>query len=115
MALMWWVKYRHKFSSGCQNNWEWTLVGNGKSKKAVEKFVKDELCPTWAEKYDYSEHYRGIDFEVTEAPPPDVIEQSLKEAKEKVAHWTDMVQTYEKMLEFAPKEVAAEPIKKGRK
>lgn len=120
---MWWVKYRHKFSSGESKHWEWSIITQNnnafKTDKAAEVWVKEHLCPEWVEEYNYSEHYRGIDFEVTQSPPVNVIESKLQEAKDCAASWNKRVRLYSGLLKkiknSAPNKVTAELTSKCQK
>lgn len=76
-----WLKYRHNFSYGT-HEYEWmdvsdlVEVGQTKddlSKEYLEHYVIDELkC-----EYDYSDKYRGIDYELFDAPPLEIIKEDL--------------------------------------
>lgn len=76
-----WLKYRHKFAYG-YDDCEWIDVswlvedGQGKDdleKKHLEYFIIDEL----KDEYDYSDKYRGVDYELFDEPPLEIIKKEL--------------------------------------
>jgi hypothetical protein len=85
-----WCKYRHKFASGAEA-WEWMYLGEdhphlGESpmepiKEAWEEFIKEEQVPVWQQGYEWSDKYRGVEFEIVETAPYDVIEKHLKQCE----------------------------------
>lgn len=66
-----WLKYRHKFTSGTNKDWEWKDIGD-----SSEDFIKDEISDL-SEEYNWSEHYRGVEHEVHEYPPLEVLRNKI--------------------------------------
>lgn len=82
-----WMRYRHKFSSGISKIWSWRDLGDVDPGKAKE-YAKDE-CAELSEEYHYSEHYRGIDYEIVDLPPADVVKNLATEAEDKSRRWAE--------------------------
>lgn len=91
-----WCKWRHKFSSGAEA-WTWLYLGAG-SKEAWEKTIRNEHCPEWEREYDWSEHYRGIDFEIVDAAPREVITRKLEECERRIKNDTQRAQEFRAQL-----------------
>lgn len=70
-----WMKWRHKFAHG-PSSWEWKDIGS------CEGLTDDEFaqhqCSELSETYNYSERYRGIDYELFPEPPLAVAEEALE-------------------------------------
>ena len=76
-----WLKYRHKFAYGGDNyNWmdvSW-LVEDGQSKDDLEKkHLEYRVIDELKDEYSYSDKYRGIDYELFDAPPLEIIKEEL--------------------------------------
>ena len=66
-----WLKYHHKFADGPGEE-EWTYIGYTTADGAKEIVLELE------QEYEWSEHYRGIDYDVVAAPPTDILEKEIK-------------------------------------
>lgn len=74
-----WLKYQHKFSSG-RGAWEWEELDDD----ATEESVRDDgILERLTGKYDYSDKYGGVDFEVVDKAPRWVLEKELRHAAER--------------------------------
>jgi hypothetical protein len=75
------VKWRRKFSSG-PSDYEYHLLDKCHDGSMSDK----EMVADWLigkhDEYDWSEHYRGIDFHICKKLPAEV-----KEAMVKTLHW----------------------------
>ena len=83
-----WMKWYHQFAEGERNpKWSWHDLGNIDKATAVD-YVKKEICPELRDEYSWSEHYRGIHFELVDVPPPEVLKDLIAEAERKAKFWT---------------------------
>jgi hypothetical protein len=95
-----WVKYKHKWSHGIDDDWTWEFIDNEfPSKGQVEEYVKEELAPRWTNTYEYSDHYRGVDFEFDEDVPLEVIKQHRDHARGRTQFWYGRGNEFDQMLE----------------
>ena len=76
-----WVKYWTKWSAGPGQS-EWALLGDMPLTQA-ETYVRDYLIPEWDQEYEWSEHYRGIQFELSATAPEDIVQKHIKAQQEK--------------------------------
>jgi hypothetical protein len=74
-----WLKYRHTFSYG-PGDWEWRYLG----KEAPRLVDLEEDLHELRESYNWSEHYRGVDHEVVDKAPTEVVEKMLKETLRRI-------------------------------
>lgn len=88
-----WMKYRHKWSSGTDREWTWIDIWNNTSKDMLEDILHE-----LSEKYDYSEHYRGIDYELAEYPPVQVIEREIQNLKEQIKSYESRIDHLKNMI-----------------
>lgn len=97
---MWWAKYKHKFSHDHDEEWSWEFIDNEfPSKELAENYVKEELAPRWVEQFSYSEHYRGVDFEIETDAPLEVIKQQRDIARGRAQSWHARAATFNTMLD----------------
>ena len=75
-----WMKYRHKFADGPEDEYSWHDLGNVTLVKA-ETFVKGELLQELEAEYWWADHYRGIEYEFVDRPPDEVLNKLIIEAK----------------------------------
>lgn len=76
-----WLKYRHKWASGF-GDWEWRHIGTS-DPEAVR-----EAHSNLASKWQYEDRYHGIESELVESPPDDVLEREAEDARSKAEHWS---------------------------
>ena len=82
-----WLKYHHKFSA-YPGDFQWKYLGEAR----LSPGDLQELLREMADEYDFSEHYRGIDYVVTANAPAWVVkskhEAALHSARsyQKIAH-----------------------------
>jgi hypothetical protein len=72
-----WMKYRHKFANG-PGEWEWQDLGSVRPAEVpgTVASVRTEL----ESEYD-SELYRGIQHELVDLPPIEVLKEELRQAE----------------------------------
>lgn len=73
-----WVRYKQKFADGGES-WDWLFLG-GMDKARAELHVK-ELAHEWRDEYNWSDHYRGVEWHLEETAPREVVEKALREAE----------------------------------
>jgi hypothetical protein len=106
-----WCKWKHKFANG-GGELEWMYLGEdhqylGESpmeplKEAWEKFIKEEQVPIWKEVYEWSDKYRGVEFEIVDTAPRDVIEKKLKHCEDLIRSNTARANEFRAMLKETP-------------
>ena len=67
-----WLKWHHKFSSGC-SAWQWRPVDDDTDADEARSIVAE-----LANEYDHSEKYGGIDYEVIDKAPSWVLQEQIK-------------------------------------
>lgn len=90
-----WLKYRHKWSHGCDKSFSYKDVDNA-SKEEI-----DSILSELSDEFDYSEHYRGINYELVEYPPASVIEAEIKAAQNSIEWYNKRVKHLKKIVKFA--------------
>jgi len=97
-----WVKWRHGYSSG-PGEWKWENVGGDKdTDEEMRSYVQNELVPLWEESGEqWSEHYRGVKFELVKVAPKEVIEAKIKVCRTLIEGAARNLAYYEKMLKEA--------------
>lgn len=88
-----WVKWRHKFSYGEDSEFSYMEL----SDRTSEEGIKDEIIEL-ATEYEWSEHYRGIDYEVINHPPVDIIEKYIRKAKREVKGLKQQIADWEALI-----------------
>lgn len=91
-----WIKYRTMHAYG-PDDWSWLEVV-ASSKDVAEQYFKDEEVHSIDEKHWWDDHYRGVEFEVVDKAPREVVESKLKRAREVLSHAERDVTRYEEML-----------------
>lgn len=91
-----WMKFRHKFADG-PDDWEWEDIGNI-PKREIHGQVQS-IRIEHEEKYQNFDHYRGIDYEVVELPPLEILVIHLKEALTKAENWKNRALYLQKVME----------------
>ena len=90
-VIQMWCKWKHVFSDKCNAKDNWIYLGDdhpslGESpmesfKTAFERVIKEEHVPVWENEYKWSENYRGVEFEIVETAPDEVIELHLEQCE----------------------------------
>lgn len=74
-----WLKYREKFST-VTCNWKYKYLGNV-TKAQANIYVEDCWLKDLVEKFNWSEHYRGVDYKIIARPPAEIIQNKIDETK----------------------------------
>lgn len=99
-----WLRYKHKWAHGSDCEWTYLRLSDYQyanffaegSEQTEEDFIEEyELCSDW----NYSDKYRGIDYEVVDRAPRKFIEKSIKNAKAMAVHYNEVVKKLTKELE----------------
>lgn len=85
-----WCKWKHKFAEGAAKEWTWFYLGKQPPHsddalpllEAWEKFIREEQVPIWRDQYAWSAHYRGVEFEVVEVPPREIVLRHMQRHQE---------------------------------
>jgi hypothetical protein len=91
------MKWHHKFASGESTEVGWIDLGDCTPKDA-EVLAKEE-CAERAREYHWSEHYRGIDYEIVEFPPLEVLEALAKKYRAQTEAANRRAEELRKMIE----------------
>lgn len=94
-AMIKWLKYQHKFSSG-RSAWQWQLVNGSTTADDAEDLIRE-----LAEEYSHSDKYSGIDYEIVDAAPRWVIVKLANEAAGRVRDAQHASALYMNALETA--------------
>jgi hypothetical protein len=99
-----WFRYRHKWAYGIDKEWTYIELGESDyetyfaddSESSEEDFIEDyEVCKEW----NWSERYRGIDYDVVDRIPREILEKKIKRAESAAASWKKTAERYCKELE----------------
>ena len=90
-----WMKWHHTFAEGSDGD-EWYDLGDCTLEKA--KIEAKEVCIELRTIFEYSDHYRGIEYEIVELPPPDVLERIIKENEDRISRLMARVIKLKKLL-----------------
>jgi len=93
-----WLKYKHKHASGIDKEWSWRdLCCSAKDAKAEAEEALEEL----AKEYDWSDKYRGMDYEIVEYPPTAIIKEEILSTRRQVRYLQHRVIELKAMLKSA--------------
>lgn len=85
-----WMKWSHKFSSGpSASEWIEVFEDPDSIKEMVEEFER---------KCDWSDHYRGIEYELFDAPPIEILQKEIEQSKIRATNILAKVKRLEKLL-----------------
>lgn len=79
------LKYRHKFAHG-YGSWEYEVI-HKKNIPYVEELIEEK-----AREYDYSDKYRGIDYEVVDYPTDEYILSQINNAENNIRYYTELLE-----------------------
>lgn len=63
-----WMKWHHEFAYGDEKEEHWRDLGPCKTMEEAASLVEEE-CAELSREYEWSDKYRGIAYEIVEAPP----------------------------------------------
>jgi len=92
-------RYRHKFAS---HDGDWEYLRYFVTPETDLQASMDELGEELCEEYDYSDKYRGVDVEVMETPPWDLVLAEMEKCRAAIESNQQMWDALEKLL--PPKE-----------
>lgn len=96
-----WAKWRHRYADG-PGEWSWCYLGERANDAATKKYVQDNLVPEWKESGEcWSEHYRGVTFELVEKAPREVITEKIKNAESRIEWAAKDLRTLINLLKWA--------------
>jgi hypothetical protein len=81
-----WLKYSHKFADGPSEP-EWKFLSIQPAHAVDLLWVEDLVLDLGAE-FDWSEHYRGIDYEVVDTIPSDVLEKEIAKCESNMEYYS---------------------------
>lgn len=92
-----WMKYRHKWNSGVDKDFEWKLLTR-REKCTVEdaevlaqSFISENF---YGELYDYYGAWRGVEHEIVPHPPLDVVANLIFEQRKTIKSHVNMMHYY---------------------
>ena len=98
-----WVKWHHKFSYGSDSEIFWNDLGSFKTREEAEE-AAESWCLEIRDEFNWSEHYRGVDYELHELPPVDILQKKLKSAEGCVRLWRKNIKYLQNLLLEAQKQ-----------
>jgi len=97
-----WVRYRHRFAYGIDKKWQYTEIP---CEDYIKKVGYDDIG-SWlmeeervGESHDFSDKYRGIEYDKVDNPPVDEIMSRLNRHRSYVKYHKEMIIKYQKMLD----------------
>ena len=90
-----WMKWRHSFAYGSGGPWKWLEV-------SPEEWALQEVVTDLAEKYSYSDKYRGVEYELFDVPDSAWLEDHIKFRINQANSIMGHVGELEKLLETLP-------------
>jgi hypothetical protein len=78
-----WMKWHHKWAHGSKE-WEWKDLDCSPEDAQT---CAQEAVETLAEEYNWSDKYRGIDYEIVEFPPPEIVIAYIQKAERLAKYW----------------------------
>ena len=84
-----WIKYRHKFASGVGDGFEYEECYN----TGLESFL-DGI----KQEFDWSDKYRGVEYEFVDVPPRDFLEQKISYLESDIDYANDCIKRYGELL-----------------
>ena len=85
-----WLRWAHTFSYKGPGDWEWLEVSD-------DPEVLQDVLHDLGDEYSYSEHYRGIEYTLHDAPDPEWLEKYIKTLE---ANAVNYARRAEKMAQF---------------
>jgi len=76
------------------NNWTYKDLGDYKLTKDYLQEIVTEIC----DEYNYSEHYRGIDYHKCKYPPKEILKISINDTKLKILRLQDYLVMLERQF-----------------
>lgn len=83
-----WMKWHHTFAWGHEKEEHWRELPGVKTKEEAKGAAKEE-CEELMREYEWSDKYRGIDYEIVDLPPADVLRRFVKNATAQILRWTE--------------------------
>jgi len=93
-----WVKWQHTYAHGPEEEWHWHYLGQC-NKTDAEEYIQEELVPMWRESGEqWSELYRGVEFELVEQAPESVIREKIKQEEARIERATKNLKVWTSLL-----------------
>lgn len=89
-----WIKYRHKTSADV-SKWEYEDVSHCEEKGIVNKtYLKESVVERIEDDYGDFEKYYGIEYEIIDYPPLEIMEQEISSMKGQIVYLSDEIIKY---------------------
>ena len=94
-----WFRFKHKWAHGNDREWEYCELDESSfnsyfaddSKYSDEDYIEEMgICSEG----NWSDKYRGIDYEVVDTIPREILERKIKNAESAAAGWTKTAERY---------------------
>ncbi len=93
-----WMKYRHKFSNGIDKEWSWKDLGVSSLKEA--RVEAKEISFELENEYNWSEHYRGLEYKIVKYPPRNIIVSEIESTKQSIRLYKNRIKELKEILEM---------------
>jgi len=80
-----WLKYRTKWSSGI-GEWDFIYFSSDSRTRITKKELEESIIPSITNKYNYSEHFRGIDWIKIKHPPKEFFKKFIEQKEKHVLY-----------------------------
>jgi len=99
-----WFRYKHKWAHGIDREWEYIELGDGDyrlyfaddSEHSEEDYIEDMgICKDG----NWSDKYRGIDYDVVDTIPRELLEKKIENARAASERWANTAERYQKELD----------------
>lgn len=90
-----WLKYKHKWAWGHSQNFEYIQYVGEEDKESIRNFILDYAIH---EEHNWSDKYRGINYELVDKPPDEWIKKEIEDVSRRIDGWVKYKRELESML-----------------
>ena len=95
-----WVRHRTKWAWGSDNDWDWEWFPMSDRSK-MESELKEWVIE-WAEPHQCTDHFRGVEAEIMDSAPTEVLEKEIRNSEKIVASRTAYLDELRRQLSSVP-------------
>lgn len=89
------LKYRYKFAYG-YDKFQYMVVADDIT---IDSDYLKEIISELHGEYDYSDRYRGIDYDIIDNPPIEWLEREIETYSKKIIHYNNLITIYKKLIQ----------------
>lgn len=90
------LKYRHKFGTGGSQRWDYLLLSL-EDEVSVEEV--EAVVAGVEHQYNWSEHYRGLEYKVVDKPTPEWLDKDMEMTRHKLLYHRKRLEAFIKLKE----------------